>query len=368
MADMKKMSTEQLKRMIKQAEGERVSPVFGQQVRAARQELRRRGVSMREEVEVVEAYKKGDWVKHKRTGRVGQIVNVTNSGVYDIEYNSPKGPGYKTTVSHTDRHIEPMKTKNESVEHTKNILKEAVNRRLGEIQESREEEEQVESRNPLKYMRVPSGEAGKAYAAKKAAERQAQADKNDPGAKSKNYGPGVVDREKAAKKARSKGIDKHADQVTMNYNRKLPEEVEQVDELKKSTMVNYISKAVNDAAIAAHSAGANSVHRLGTDNNKKDYKIASKRVKGVQRASRLLAKEDKAEYQEAYKVPSNYAAMMQKKKKDEKNKGLDDVKKKEALKSFKARKDKDIDNDGDVDSSDKYLHNRRQKITKSIEK
>ena len=37
-------------------------------------------------------------------------------------------------------------------------------------------------------------------------------------------------------------------------------------------------------------------------------------------------------------------------------------------KKFKDRKDKDIDNDGDVDSSDKYLHKRRQAISKAIDK
>ena len=31
-------------------------------------------------------------------------------------------------------------------------------------------------------------------------------------------------------------------------------------------------------------------------------------------------------------------------------------------KKFKDRKDKDIDNDGDVDSTDKYLHKRRKAI------
>jgi len=30
------------------------------------------------------------------------------------------------------------------------------------------------------------------------------------------------------------------------------------------------------------------------------------------------------------------------------------------------RKDKDIDNDGDVDGSDKYLHMRRKKVSKII--
>ena len=35
-------------------------------------------------------------------------------------------------------------------------------------------------------------------------------------------------------------------------------------------------------------------------------------------------------------------------------------------KKFKDRKDKDIDNDGDVDSTDKYLHKRRKAISKAM--
>ena len=35
---------------------------------------------------------------------------------------------------------------------------------------------------------------------------------------------------------------------------------------------------------------------------------------------------------------------------------------KSSSKKFDDRKDKDIDNDGDVDSSDKYLHKRRKAI------
>jgi hypothetical protein len=48
-------------------------------------------------------------------------------------------------------------------------------------------------------------------------------------------------------------------------------------------------------------------------------------------------------------------------------KKLDPVNPKAADK-FKDRKDKDIDNDGDVDSSDKYLHKRRKAIGKAIKK
>jgi len=45
--------------------------------------------------------------------------------------------------------------------------------------------------------------------------------------------------------------------------------------------------------------------------------------------------------------------------------GLDPVNKDAVKKKFDDRKDKDIDNDGDVDSSDKYLHKRRVAISKA---
>lgn len=42
---------------------------------------------------------------------------------------------------------------------------------------------------------------------------------------------------------------------------------------------------------------------------------------------------------------------------------------KDALKGdFEDRKDKDIDNDGDVDASDQYLHNRRKAVSKAMKK
>ena len=54
---------------------------------------------------------------------------------------------------------------------------------------------------------------------------------------------------------------------------------------------------------------------------------------------------------------------LEEKKKEEE---LDPVNKQAVKKKFDDRKDKDIDNDGDVDSTDKYLHKRRKAISKSL--
>ena len=47
---------------------------------------------------------------------------------------------------------------------------------------------------------------------------------------------------------------------------------------------------------------------------------------------------------------------------------IDPVNPKAVKKKFKDRKDKDIDNDGDVDDSDKFLHKRRKAISKAVAK
>ena len=47
---------------------------------------------------------------------------------------------------------------------------------------------------------------------------------------------------------------------------------------------------------------------------------------------------------------------------------MDPVDKKALKKDFDDRDDKDIDNDGDVDDSDEYLHKRRKAVSKAVTK
>jgi hypothetical protein len=54
--------------------------------------------------------------------------------------------------------------------------------------------------------------------------------------------------------------------------------------------------------------------------------------------------------------------------KDDDGEGMDPVDKKASKKDFDDREDKDLDNDGDTDDSDEYLHKRRKAIGKSIGK
>ena len=66
------------------------------------------------------------------------------------------------------------------------------------------------------------------------------------------------------------------------------------------------------------------------------------------------------------KIKSTVSEASCKKKMEEDQ--LDPVNKKAVKKDFDDRQDKDIDNDGDVDSSDEYLHKRRKAVSKAISK
>ena len=68
----------------------------------------------------------------------------------------------------------------------------------------------------------------------------------------------------------------------------------------------------------------------------------------------------KGYHEEGFKTETN------KNDKSDDGDGLDAVQPDAVKKKFKDRKDKDIDNDGDVDDSDKFLHKRRKAVSKSM--
>ena len=81
------------------------------------------------------------------------------------------------------------------------------------------------------------------------------------------------------------------------------EEVEQIDELSKTTLGNYIKKATigtRGVAASAYEAGQKS----GTDAGGKAFSKAMKRIKGVEKATDRLTKEE-VEIDEAVKVSSS---------------------------------------------------------------
>jgi hypothetical protein len=66
-------------------------------------------------------------------------------------------------------------------------------------------------------------------------------------------------------------------------------------------------------------------------------------------------------------IKSMYYNETNKNDKSDDGEGMDAVQPKAVKKKFANRKDKDIDNDGDVDDSDKFLHKRRKAISKAVD-
>ena len=73
-------------------------------------------------------------------------------------------------------------------------------------------------------------------------------------------------------------------------------------------------------------------------------------------------------YKSMYEPKEEVLDETNKNDKSDDGEGLDAVQPDAVKKKFKDRKDKDIDNDGDVDSSDEYLHKKRKAVSKAIEK
>mgnify|MGYP000282891409 FL=1 len=113
--------------------------------------------------------------------------------------------------------------------------------------------------------------------------------------------------------------------------------------------------------IASSSMGGNDVEMTGPDAKLIAY---AKKSLGCDTSCKTIADVEKS-LSEVYEsscstVSSSYKT---KAKKEE----IDPVNPKAVKKKFDDRKDKDIDNDGDEDSSDEYLHKRRKAISKALE-
>jgi hypothetical protein len=314
-----------------------------------------------------------------------------------MEDNKPPfaGPYRKASEPRKDQYGNTIKKKNLA----KHLAKKAM--QMQQQKQMNKEETEIEEGVGDRWV-IPTTKAGEKYVSRKAAERQAQADKNDPGSKKLNYGPGVLDRVKAAKKAQAKGINKSVSQVTVSNKRKLPEEVDQLDEISVMAKAQYRNKALKDLVIKhkqgdekkvsdrvkgiARSAGGNlkmnkeEVEQIdelsremlgrysrkakdGSKDRSKGRELAGRKrwggTGGIS-AAKVQATEEVEQTNEARspRAPSNYAAMMIKKRRKA---GTSEFGRHPDKKLSPAQsKHMDTDKDGDIDSTDlKNLRNKK---------
>jgi len=128
---------------------------------------------------------------------------------------------------------------------------------------------------------------------------------------------------------------------------------------EKVEYVEYKFKNKNDAMAAKKMLDA--VHLMKFDIN--DDNISNGELM-VDAGSKDMTKYHK-EVMKKFK-PKVMKSETNKNDKSDDGDGLDAVQPKAVKKKFADRKDKDIDNDGDVDDSDKFLHKRRKAVSKSM--
>ena len=180
--------------------------------------------------------------------------------------------------------------------------------------------------------------------------------KKEKGEKPKNEDQGQF--AFVAQKAKEKG-----DKTFMFGGKKYDTETEEV--IKEETLdekveyVEYKFKNKNDAMAAKKMLDA--VQLMSFDIN--DDNISGGELM-VDAGSKDMTKYHK-EIMKKFK-PKVMKSETNKNDKSDDGDGLDAVQPDAVKKKFKDRKDKDIDNDGDVDSSDKFLHKRRKAISKSM--
>ena len=180
--------------------------------------------------------------------------------------------------------------------------------------------------------------------------------KKEKGEKPKNEDQGQF--AFVAQKAKEKG-----DKTFMFGGKKYDTETEEV--IKEETLdekveyVEYKFKNKNDAMAAKKMLDA--VQLMSFDIN--DDNISGGELM-VDAGSKDMTKYHK-EIMKKFK-PKVMKSETNKNDKSDDGYGLDAVQPDAVKKKFKDRKDKDIDNDGDVDGSDKFLHKRRKAISKAM--
>ena len=132
-------------------------------------------------------------------------------------------------------------------------------------------------------------------------------------------------------------------------------------ETRKDSLEDSV-KNIFGNTISSEQNKFNEAAKAATDAGKEYFVVNGLQHKTPVAEAKEVAKEitDKQK-----KLPKALQAAI-KKKEDGEEDSLDKVNPKAVKKKFDDRKDKDIDNDGDVDSSDKFLHKRRKAISKAV--
>ena len=161
------------------------------------------------------------------------------------------------------------------------------------------------------------------------------------------------------------------------------------DRLKFNSGTDKVTQSVADAVSEVLNSGQAPLSRMEKQAALMNYplqekpEVAESFTKELQELKKAVADDKKAFIAKARQAKKNgdktfmfagkeYPCTVQSEdntnNKSDDGDGLDKVQPKAVKKKFKDRKDKDIDNDGDVDSSDKYLHKRRKAVSKAIKK
>jgi len=167
----------------------------------------------------------------------------------------------------------------------------------------------------------------------------------------------------AAKMAKEKG-DKT---FTIGGKQYDVEETLKTEKLVSEKKANFIRLSLNNPADVKKEKRWMDANLPGADQGFTGMDASGKDIEfeGVDDAEKLMSQLKKSGLK--FKVDHRESVSeTNKNDKSDDGEGLDAVQPKAVKKKFADRKDKDIDNDGDVDDSDKFLHKRRKAVSKSM--